>query len=734
MQIATSILWVLSIALGVCLGPQLRPWSWGPAMVALALSLVTALPALLRKRTSPTDLGMAALGFTVASWFAARAWVSPVPEAAQADLLLLAAAVGAFLCVRATEGNLQAEKILIGGIALILGSSIVVAGMQLMDPNFSPIFRAKLTELPTGFFAHYNEGANFIIGSTLIVAGAAVFGQHSRLTRIILGLIAIAGIVAVYYYRSRGGLLGMAVGSGVFVCVGIWAAKHQKNKWFAPALIALPILILGVAAFLFISWNQAQIARGHNLSAELLDNDIRLYLAGIAVSCINLHPWAGGGSRSYGWECYRFWESTSQGQGFAKPEFVHNELLQVFTDYGIIGGLILLLWIAATAVIIMIRTGRPEKVTSNSLAWQVGGVAGFAGVFGQSNFSFVFHMYPLVMMLGACLGFASRTAPSRTSLKASDLVSRLLLCSSAILCFIGLLPKGILGTRVCFIMLPSMLSHERANASLESRCRDLSSAIAIWPQSTFYVDRAQIHKELAYASDKIWTLSPYVTLAENDYASGLAMNPYDPSITINQALLFSALGKNAEAEEAFAKTINFQGGMENAFFGHVSFAEHLYNKASRQYRAGEFNEALATMEASADQIAKSASVIPWNRTDLRVEIPSSLGAAREAVNDYMGALAAYNHTCTIPGGHIAHFRAGVLLRKMGVEAWENRQPSEALAYFIEAKKRATTSGNIPKDFSNQDSLELRTYLDSKIKFLQDSKVTPSAVVFKKLHH
>jgi hypothetical protein len=150
----------------------------------------------------------------------------------------------------------------------------------------------------------------------------------------------------------------------------------------------------------------------------------------------------------------------------------------------------------------------------------------------------------------------------------------------------------------------------------------------------------------------------------------------------------------------------------------------------RQYRAGELNEALGTIETATEQIKQSYAIIPWNRLDLVVEICSSLGAAREAVQDNVGALQAYDFTCTIPGGHIAHFRAGLLLRKMGAEAWEKRQPADALAYFIEAKRRATISGNIPADFTAQQSIELTTYLDNKIAFLKSTQITPTPSLFK----
>jgi O-antigen ligase len=561
MSVASSIFLILSLALGITLGPQLRPWSWGPAMVALALALITGAPALVRKKMSLTDVSMIALGVVLAGWFAVRAWVSPVPELARADLLLLASTVGAFLCVRATEGQRSAERILIGGLAVLLSASIVVAGMQLMDPTFSPLFSKRIVQQPTGFFAHYNEGANFILGATLLVAGAALFGQFSRWSRVLFALITILGIVAVYYYRSRGGLLGLAVGSVVFAIVAVWTAKRQQRPWFAPAVVALPIVGLAIMGFLFMSWNNAQAARGFESGQQILDNDIRLYLAGIAISCIGLHPWAGGGSRSFGWECYRFWESATQGQGHAKPEFIHNEFLQALTDYGIIGGAILLIWAMLTIVISMIRVSQPEKVPSNALAWQVGGIAGLTGVFVQSNFSFVFHMMPLAVIFGICLGCTSRSSPAKSVQPAILAISRLLLAGAAGLCVLGLLNYGIKGTRLSLFLWPSMFSKQPKD-SINERLEALTAAIAIWPQSALYLDRAQALRQSAERAGDRWPQTPEIQTAVDDYAQAQALDPYEPNIVINQANLLSALSRDSEAETAYAKTIAFQGGME----------------------------------------------------------------------------------------------------------------------------------------------------------------------------
>jgi hypothetical protein len=157
--------------------------------------------------------------------------------------------------------------------------------------------------------------------------------------RVIWGLIAVAGLVAVYYTRSRGGIFGAALGSSVLAC-GALVIGHQKGaKWFAPALIAIPMIGLGLVTYLFVGWEDAQELRQQSTTvAGMFDNTCRLYFLGMAISCVSLHPFIGGGSQSFSWECFRFANNKLHGDLLThRPDKVHNEFVQALTDYGIIG-------------------------------------------------------------------------------------------------------------------------------------------------------------------------------------------------------------------------------------------------------------------------------------------------------------------------------------------------------------------------------------------------------------
>ncbi len=725
MPALSTVFLVIALALAVVIGPQTRPWTWGSALLALGISVAAALPEFWKRTRLTADFGALAFGTLVAGWFAWRAWNSPVAELGEADLMLLAGGVGSFISIRAIEGNASAERILLWGIALLLAANVVVIGKQVIDPSFTPVFRSRAAEFPSGFYAHYNEAANYLIASSLIVGAAALFGRHGTSTRIIWGLIAAGGLAAVYFTRSRGGILGGAIGSGVFAVLSLVIGQRRKARWFAPALIAIPLIGLGIGGFLIMGWQGSQELRQPGVGmAGMMDNNSRLFLLGIALSCIGLHPLAGGGSRSFSWESFGFFETKLQGDVITHlPEQVHNELIQAATDYGLIGaGLLIGLFVAlVVAAVVRILFSETPGERDSSDVWRLGGLAALAGMFVQSCFSFVFHLFPGIVLLGICLGVIARPPAKRGRLP-QVVGSKILLSVAAIASVILLVPLGWKGAQVTRVLWSSYFSKVPITSD-ESRTDALTDAIHLWPQSTFFMERAEIFQ----ASATEVGFNESTDRAIRDYEQAERLHPYDPGPAINRANSLSQLQRDPEAEAAYARAIQLQGGMEPAFRARFSLANHLLRKGLRQYNAEDPSASLASMESAAQQMEESVREMHWlipDMYDSRLAIHESLGAAREASGDYQGALQTYDFATTLQNGSRAHFRAGMVLGKMADVLWKSRHPSEALGYFIEAKRRIGMTGEIPGDITPSQRLEYLAYLDKTIAYLKGAKVEP----------
>jgi O-antigen ligase/tetratricopeptide (TPR) repeat protein len=730
MPALTSLFLVIALVLAVVLGPQTRSWAWGPAMLALAAAVAVAVPKLWKKSRQTAEFGLAAFGLLVAAWFAWRASISPVRELGQADLMLLGGAVGTFVCIRAIEGNLLGERILMWGTSLLLLANVVVVAIQVTDPSFAPVFRARASQFPSGFYSHYNEAANYLIASSLLVGAAALFSREGVVSRLIWGLIAIAGLVAIRFTLSRGGILGASIGAGVFSAMALIVWQREKSRWFAPALITIPILGLILAGFVFLGWQNSQDARNQAGGViQMMDNNSRLYLLGIALSCIGLHPMAGGGPRSFSWESFRFFENKLQGDVVTRlPEQVHNELVQSATDYGLMGAGLLAGLLVTLVLLTVIRTlfaDHPGE-SGSADAWRVGGLAALAGMFVQSCFSFVFHLFPGVLLLGISLGYIARSTGKKG--KTSQVAgSKILLSAAAVGCLILSLPQGLKGARITSVLWSSYLG--KVVASDESKIDALTEAIRINPQAVFYQDRAQLFQTAAAATEGAESHEA-AGRAIADYQEAEILHPYNPEPTVNRANLLSGMQRDAEAEAAYERAIQLQGGMEPAFRGHFLLANHLMRKAIRQFSADDPAPTLESMEVAAQQMEQAVEGMHWIIPDMktpRVSIHESLGAAREANGDYKGAMAAYDFTAKLEGGAGAHYRAGLLNGKMAAAAWAQRRPGEALGYFIEAKRRINQTGVLPQGVGKSQQIEYLAYLDRTINYLKGAKIDPIPV-------
>ena len=732
MSSLSSVFLILSLVLAVVIGPQTRAWTWGPSELALGCSVLAALPVFWRRGRSAGDLALLTLGALAAAWFAWRAWISPVPDFGQADLLLLAGAVGAFVSVRAIRDDHWAERILTWGVALLLLASVVVIGMQIVDPTYTPVFRARADEtMVSGFFAHYNYGANFLIVASTMVGAAAVAGRQSAPTRVLFALIAIAGLAGVWFTRSRGGIFGAAAACGVFAVVLLILGKRRNAKWFAPAVVAIPLVGLGIGAFLFMGWQARQEMQQPGSGVDsLMDNTIRLYLLGLAASCVGLHPLAGGGSRSFGWECYRFWETGTQGAGGVNPGFAHNEFMQAATDYGLLGAGLLFGLLAALVLAAILRVLFEERDGGwdHRDAWRLGALAALAGILTQSFFSFVFHLMPGALLLGICLGQLSR-GNGRSPSKLRTTASRILLSLAAVSCAFPLFGLGWKGLRVTHILWPTYFSKQAAT-SAESRIDSLTASIGIWPRAEFYQDRARIFQELAGTGNQP-EFREFANRAIDDYEAASRLNPFDPGPEVNRANLLSQLGRDRAAEDAYARAIALQGGMEAGFRSHYFLANHYYRKGLRQFAAGAPETALDSLDNAAIQMEKAVGEAPpWvfgvEGRSLRISIYESLGTVREALGDRKGALEAYDFAAAIPTGRRAHYRAGVLIGKKAAEAWSRRDPSVALKWFVEARKRVAQAGkDLPEGVTASGRLEYIDYLDKTIQFLKGAGIKPA---------
>ncbi|MEP2777035.1 MAG: O-antigen ligase family protein [Luteolibacter sp.] len=735
MALVSAFLWVAGLVLSVVIAPQLRVWTWGPAMLCFSLSTFAALPIIWRERKNSGDLVIVTIGFLLVCWLGLRAAVTPVVELAQSDLLLVAMAVATFVSFRGISGSLPAQRVMYCGIAVLTAASIYVVARQVADPAYSPIFPSKNAH-PSGFFAHYSYGGSFLVAVSLILAGLAMHAKERMAIRLLLGLIAVLALVGVYYTRSRGAIFGAMGGLGTLFVFTLIVGKRDEKKWFAPAIIAIPLIAAMLGYALYTGLSDSQEVRDQTGGVTgMLDNTIRFYLAGIALSCFQLHPLLGGGARSYSWECYRFWDFEAMGRGSAKPEHVHNELLQTATDYGLLGAGLLIVFLICVTILVIYRSSSRKTASLPRIAdgWRIGGIAGLAGLFIQSNFEGIFRIAPGAVVLALCLSAACfPNAPAAVTGR-----SYLAWFKSGLVATVGILSAillfsfGMKGTRVSFILWPSFFGSIPVGS--ETKLDALNKAIPVWPLFTLNRERAELHQKLATEDLSPATAADFIKLSLTDFREVTILHPFDPAAFVSSANLLSSLGRYQEAEIDFAKAIKLQGDMEACFKAHFHAALHYQRKALKEYDPKNPIVSLSDMQIATVHIEKSLTLsryLSLQDQQLRVTIHQNYGRLLETVGEPKKALEQYDFTAQGRYGRNSHYMAALLYGKLAVEFWFNkRRPEDALYFFIKAVERIRMSGNeLPKGVTAEQREAHLNYFNNSINTLKGGRIIPSESV------
>jgi len=218
-------------------------------------------------------------------------------------------------------------------------------------------------------------------------------GRMNVVIRILLGYAIIVMLMGLSVTFSRGGWSGALVGlSAVFVIL----ATHRKHRWRALALL----LVLSLAVLLFGSQYLAK-SEGFRMKFKDLETvetsgvDIRLSLWKAAGKMWQDHLWWGVGPGLFD---YRFREyRPEEVQG--RPDRVHDEYLNLLTDWGIVGGAVISAGFTLF-IIALIKTWRHVRRSendfktgqSNRFAFYVGAIGGLLALSVQCVVDFTLHV------------------------------------------------------------------------------------------------------------------------------------------------------------------------------------------------------------------------------------------------------------------------------------------------------------------------------------------------------
>lgn len=406
-NLATAVLLGMALVVTTAFTGGARPLYSvaGCGLAALGLALYIGLGAIRRPLFWPTlFVGLAVM------YLGVRIVLYPHPGTAQIQGLALS--IGAVFWLVAMAGS---RSILLGivwvSVVLVLvqvgiGIHQYVEGDQWMPWVW--IRRADEFWRASGFFISPNHFAGFVEMSVCLSLGLVFWGNMKPGLRVLLGFSCVMGVIGVAISGSRGGYLAAAVGIGYVLILSLRAFRIAGRK-FVP--IAIVLSCVAAIAMALVTVSLASNPKVWSRAADINDPDnIRLHLWDSAIQQWRLNPVWGTGPGSY----------LHYGRTFRHPEVqndpihVHNDYLQVLSEYGTVGallcGLALLCILGTSWSSSRAMAERDAQDTGNdtSLGLTIGAGGAIAALAVHSVVDFNLQIPACTALAGFCVGILCR--------------------------------------------------------------------------------------------------------------------------------------------------------------------------------------------------------------------------------------------------------------------------------------------------------------------------------------
>jgi O-antigen ligase len=240
-----------------------------------------------------------------------------------------------------------------------------------------------------------------VLGGFLVICLPLVLSQALRAQRFLpqafAGVTALLGLGAVIVTLSRGSYLGVTCGVLQMVFVGMRQGLFHARRY----RVALVVGLIGAAAVLSQLWQP--------LAFRLSENDpstvLRPYLDLTALNIAVHHPIIGIGANSFS-EYIRNQPTENIGLIPLYPTVVHNIILLVLAETGVVGIALYAGWILSPAISLIKRAAAMSRLDAAVCAGVLGSITGIL-VAGQFDWTLrvvaLEYMFMAVMAGGASL-------------------------------------------------------------------------------------------------------------------------------------------------------------------------------------------------------------------------------------------------------------------------------------------------------------------------------------------
>ena len=374
--------------------------AWSLAAFQLSAALVLALWMLDAWRTrvlrvSLNPLQLPLLGLFAVGLFQLGAGLSFDPQATRVSLAQLAGLLVYFAATLAFVDSPRRLKLL-ARLVIIFGFLLAVYGLMQHFINPRTIFwvREPKQAEPFGPYINRHHFAGYMELVLAMPLGLMFAGAVAR-ERILLYAFASAMMaISLVMTNSRGGLISM-VCEIMFLAAVSSLARGRKREGEAlsgaerlrSAAVRVGLgfaMVIAVFVGVLYFGGEGALSRMLGTVNSADPTTGRAHFWSGTLQIIRDHPWLGTGLGSFGSAYTRY----DTGNGAYRLEQAHNDYLQIFSDAGVVGGLLGLVF-----VVLLFRAALRRMQTHDRFRRGVvlGALAGCAGALVHSFFDFTLH-------------------------------------------------------------------------------------------------------------------------------------------------------------------------------------------------------------------------------------------------------------------------------------------------------------------------------------------------------
>jgi hypothetical protein len=484
--------------------------------------------------------------------------------------------------------------------------------------------------------------------------------------------------------QSRGGWLSFVVGGSLWMVLLILFLKQRRSKLLG--IISIAVVLLGVGGIVSSVWVVQRITEkrvekyeentGRKIEAKVSDGG-RVAFQQMGFEIFLDSPVVGGGARAFSYRALEKWDPDTLELWMGDPEFAHNEFIQLLSDYGLVGFVLVLALLFIHGILGVINLVSEDDRDSGLSIWQLGAAGGLVAMLCQSYFSFIFHFPACVVLCAfqlAILASQSKEKPkNRPVFRFTELVIGIGgLGVAAALAFLGInFFKGYLLSKEAVQKLTAAESVEDVFTGLETleKAGDRS-----WDPKSFEIvaRRAMLEANTALQGNDPAVAEKFNLRAKAAFERSLELNPNFSAALAGLPRVEDALGNHAAAEEGHQKAMKLIWAREIKLRPYFHAARSSFLQALKSD-----NDAIALdlLREAKSRILKRREILePRRELDEEKEIR---GIIQAWLNYYEG-------------------RA---IFQRGNDIWINakpRNPELALAFLLEAQTRYQLSEKLVK--------------------------------------